>query len=45
MRQSDIRRVHLEPEGIDLKITESNGGKQATVPALSIHSMVVAELP
>ena len=40
-----IKRIHLEPEGVDLPITETDGGKQVTVPELSIHSMVVAELP
>ena len=39
-----ISRVHLEPEGIDLKPVRSGNTVQVTVPKLLMHSMVVAEL-
>ncbi len=40
----NISRVHLEPEGTDLKISSEGGTTQVTVPKLLIHSIVVAEL-
>ncbi|MEI6914701.1 MAG: hypothetical protein WCL39_06165, partial [Armatimonadota bacterium] len=40
----NISRIHLEPEGIDLKVTRDGNTCQVTLPPLSIHSMVVAEL-
>ncbi len=39
-----IRSVHLEPEGQPLEMHRTKDGLQVTVPKLSIHSMVVAEL-
>ncbi|HSQ55790.1 MAG TPA: beta-galactosidase trimerization domain-containing protein, partial [Gemmata sp.] len=40
-----FKRVHLEPEGIDLKAKKTeDGGVAVVVPKLLIHSMVVAEL-
>jgi hypothetical protein len=39
-----LGRVHLEPEGQDLKIERSSGGTGVIVPRLEVHSMVVAEL-
>jgi len=40
----DITRVHLEPEGKNLRVTKTKDGAQVTVPKLEIHSIVVAEL-
>ena len=37
-------RVHMEPEGQDLKVVPTPGGPSVVVPRLDIHSMVVAEL-
>ena len=37
-------RVHLEPEGQDLKVEPTPGGPSVVVPRLDIHAMVVAEL-
>ena len=39
-----ITRVHLEPEGRDLPMHRTKTGVEVVVPALNIHSMVVAEL-
>ena len=39
-----IKRVHLEPEGVDLPMTKSGNDVTVSVPKLMIHSMVVAEL-
>ena len=39
-----IRRLHLEPEGTDLKPTKSDSGTTVVVPRLDVHAMVVAEL-
>lgn len=39
-----LGRVHLEPEGRDLKVELKPGGSDVVVPRLDIHSMVVAEL-
>lgn len=39
-----VRRVHLEPEGLTLKQhTLPNGGKEVVIPSLGLHSMVVFE--
>jgi hypothetical protein len=37
-------RVHLEPEGQDLKVVPITGWPSVVVPRLDIHLMVVAEL-
>jgi hypothetical protein len=37
-------RIHLEPEGQELKVVSTPGGPSVVVPRLDIHSMVVAEL-
>ena len=39
-----VTRVHLEPQGQDLKLTRFDGAVAVTVPRLDIHAMVVAEL-
>jgi len=43
---SDYRlgRVHLEPDGLDLKVERAPEGSSIIVPRLDIHSMVVGEL-
>ncbi len=38
------KRIHMEPEGIDLPAVEKDGGIEVAVPPLAVHSMVVAEL-
>ncbi len=38
------KRIHLEPEGIDLTAVRDGEWLEVAVPALEIHSMVVAEL-
>ena len=39
-----LGRVHLEPEGQDLRVDRAPGGLTVVVPRLDIHSMVVGEL-
>jgi type 1 glutamine amidotransferase len=39
-----LGRVHLEPEGYDLKVERVGDATRVIVPRLEIHSMVVAEL-
>ncbi len=39
-----LRRVHLEPEGVELEPQATTDGVTVTVPWLEVHSMVVAEL-
>lgn len=39
-----FRRVHLEPEGKDLKMETTADGVRVTVPRLDVHTMVVGEL-
>ncbi|HUF64193.1 MAG TPA: beta-galactosidase trimerization domain-containing protein [Verrucomicrobiales bacterium] len=39
-----VRRVHLEPEGLELTLEGEAGALTVTVPRLDIHSMVIAEL-
>lgn len=39
-----ITRIHLEPEGRTLPMHRTKTGVEVTVPVLSMHSMVVAEL-
>ena len=39
-----LGRVHLEPEGRDLKVEPTPGGPSVVVPRLDVHAMVVAEL-
>jgi hypothetical protein len=37
------KRVHLEPEGAALAVVTVGEGSEVTIPALAVHSMVVAE--
>jgi Beta-galactosidase trimerisation domain len=39
-----IKRVHLEPDGKELESKNVKGDIEVTVPKLTIHAMVVAEL-
>ena len=39
-----LGRIHLEPEGRDLKVEATPRGPSVVVPRLDVHSMVVAEL-
>ncbi len=39
-----FRRVHIEPEGKDLEVHQTDQGVSVTVPRLSVHAMVVCEL-
>ena len=39
-----IKRVRLEPEGIDLNVSQIESKSIVTVPKLRLHSMVVAEV-
>jgi hypothetical protein len=39
-----FRRVHLEPDGIDLETERTANGTSVTVPRLDVHSIVVGEL-
>jgi hypothetical protein len=39
-----IKRVRLEPEGLDLKPEKGDDAVAVTVPKLAVHTMVVAEL-
>jgi hypothetical protein len=39
-----LGRVHLEPEGRDLKVESTPGGPSVVVPRLDVHAMVVGEL-
>ena len=38
------KRVHLEPEGIELAPVTNGEWTEVTVPPLAVHSLVVAEL-
>lgn len=40
----DVGRIHLEPEGIDLKPVTIDNGCRVEVPPLPVHAMVVAEM-
>ncbi len=40
----DVTRVHLEPEGRELKFANVGGAVAVTVPRLDVHAMVVVEL-
>ncbi|MFN0197706.1 MAG: beta-galactosidase trimerization domain-containing protein [Planctomycetaceae bacterium] len=42
-KQYQFQRVHLEPEGIDLPMQQSEQGTTVVVPQLDIHSIVVGE--
>ena len=42
--QYNVERVHLEPEGVVLNLTQSPEGSTVTVPRLDVHTMVVVEL-
>jgi hypothetical protein len=39
-----FKRVHLEPEGKELKVERAKNGTIVTVPRLEVHSMIVGEL-
>jgi hypothetical protein len=39
-----LSRVHLEPGGLELKITPTPEGSSVVVPRLDVHAMVVGEL-
>ena len=39
-----LGRVHLEPDGRDLKVETTPRGPSVVVPRLDVHAMVVAEL-
>ena len=39
-----FRRIHLEPEGLDLEPTMTPEGSRVVVPRLDVHTMVVVEL-
>ena len=39
-----IKKVHLEPGGKELEVNKTLKGPSVTVPRLSVHAMVVAEL-
>jgi len=43
-RNIDAKSIHLEPEGLELKPVKVDEWLEVTVPALGVHSMVVAEL-
>lgn len=43
-RQYRLARIHLEPEGIDLKPATTSDGSTVRVPRLDVHTMVVGEL-
>ncbi len=44
-RDYAIKRVHLEPDGKELEIKKGpSGAIEVTVPKLSVHTMVIAEL-
>lgn len=38
------KRVHMEPDGLELEPTQNGEWTDVVVPSLSVHSMVVAEL-
>jgi hypothetical protein len=42
--QYRFERIHLEPEGVDLKSIQSPKGTTIVVPRLNVHMMVVGEL-
>lgn len=37
------KRIHLEPEGIELTIVQSENGLEVSIPPVAVHSLVVAE--
>ena len=39
-----IKQVRLEPEGIDLNVSQIESKSIVTIPKLRLHSMVVAEV-
>jgi molecular chaperone GrpE len=39
-----IKRIHLEPGGVELKLNRDGGDARVSVPRLEVHAMVVAEL-
>lgn len=39
-----MRKVHLEPEGVELKMAHTADGCFVVVPRLQIHSMVTADM-
>jgi hypothetical protein len=42
--QLNLKRVHLEPEALELPIVIQGEWSEVSVPSLPVHSMVVAEL-
>jgi hypothetical protein len=39
-----FRKIHLEPEGKELRIEKTSAGTRVVVPRLEVHSIVVGEL-
>jgi type 1 glutamine amidotransferase len=39
-----VERVHLEPGGQEIEVTEDDQGPGVTVPTLDVHAIVVAEI-
>jgi hypothetical protein len=39
-----LRRIHLEPQGVNLPLQRSPAGTTVVVPQLDVHAMVVGEL-
>jgi hypothetical protein len=44
IRQVRPKRIHLEPEGIELSPVQADDSTEVAVPPLAVHSMVVVEL-
>lgn len=44
LRDYDVKRVHQEPDGIDLAIERDGSDVVVTVPRLEVHSVIVCEL-
>lgn len=44
LRNYNIERLHLEPEGLTLQADSAPGRAIVTIPRLDIHAMLVAEL-
>jgi hypothetical protein len=42
--QLNPKRIHLEPEGVDLVAVTKDGWTEVSLPPLAVHFMVVAEL-
>jgi hypothetical protein len=39
-----VERVHLEPGGQEIEVTDDGQGPGVTVPRLDVHAIVVAEM-